>query len=119
MQLEIDSTGDLIIENNEFQLIDGYEEIKQLLTSRLKTFYGEYFLDVTYGIPYYQTILEKGINPSILYNIFTKVIVETDGITELNKLNIDYDKTNRTCILTFDVKTEDGRLVFTLPLGVE
>ena len=119
MQLELNTTGDLLIENDKMILIDGVSEIQQLVSSKLKTFMGEYFLDNTIGLPYFQVIFEKGVNPSIIYSIFLEALTNIDGIEEITQLDIDVDYQYRTGTIDIECKADSEFIKFTLPIGVQ
>ena len=119
MQLKLDDiTGDLAFENEKLVMIEGNQEIQQLLVSRLRTFLGEYFLNTDVGVPYFQVIFEKGVNPTVIYNIFVEKITQTDGILELSELDIDVDMATRSATVEIEAMSEEGFISFTLPLGV-
>lgn len=107
MNFKVDSdTGELAIENNSFVLVEGPEEIEQLLTQRLNTFLGEWFLDKSIGIPYFQEILKKNPNPSDIEAIFVDKITKTTGLKELNSLEILIDSSIREMRINFNAKID-------------
>lgn len=118
MQFKLDNTGDLAIEDDSLVMIEGLEEIRQLLMSRLNTFYSEYFLNRSIGIPYFEVVFEKRIKPSIIYSLFVDVIINTDGVLELSNLEIDVDYEKRQGTVEVECRVDTGFINFTLPLGV-
>lgn len=120
MNIKLDSTGDIAIEDNLLVLISGGDEIAQLVNQRLKTFYGECFLNDDRGVPYFQQILVKGANPSIVYALIQRCIIETDGVLELQEFDAEYDKTNRSLAITGLIKAEDNPdlIEFSASIGV-
>ena len=109
--LEIGPDGDLI-------LTSGKEAIEQHLKQRLRTFLGEWFLERRTGIPYFEQVLIKAFNPTVLDGIFKNVILNTPGVTELQEFDILLDTSTREMNLTFRVDTIDGDFDFSEPLGV-
>ena len=53
------ATGDLLLENFDLQLVEGRDQIAQNLMIRLRFILGEWFLDITAGIPYYDDFFIK------------------------------------------------------------
>lgn len=110
MIFKLDSTGDIAVENGNFVLIEGDEEIEQNLMQRLKYFLAEWFLDQRNGVPYFEQILIKGFDPNIVDAIFKNVILSTPGVIELIEFLIDFDSSNRKMSLSFKARSKDGIL---------
>ena len=119
MNLNLNSSGDLDFTNNNFVLVEGSEEIKQLVQVRISTFLGEWFLDSSRGIPWFQDILKKNPNPVIVDAVLKNTVLETDGIKELISWDLDYDSSLRTLDLTFEAKVEDNpnNIIFSMRIG--
>lgn len=107
MNLKLDSSGDIAIENNELVFVEGSQEIQQLVSQRLSTFMGEWFLDITIGLPYYQHILVKQVNPTVVNAVIVREIITTDGFKELTFFQMDYDESTRTLDVEFEGYVED------------
>ena len=58
--LALDATGDLLIENNVFQMVDGDELLRQKVHEVLQTNKGEWFFDWEQGIEF-SNIRGKGV----------------------------------------------------------
>lgn len=111
MQLILDENGDLEIKNNKLGLTkhDSDEEISQRLKQALLYFYGEWFLDVTAGVPWFQIILQKGTSPEIIEGIIKDVIIGVNGVATLNRFSpIEYEPKTRQMRISFDVTTING-----------
>ncbi len=110
--LKLDSTGDLLIEDDAFQLVDGDDAIVQHLSIRLRFFKGEFFLDTRLGIPYFDQVLIK--NPSLvaIRGILREAILETPGIASLDAFSTAFDAATRKLTVEFTArKTEDDALL--------
>lgn len=110
-QFKMDDNNDVAIENNSFVLTENNsdEEIRQRLIQRLKFFLGEWFLDVTEGLPYFQVIFVKGTSPDLIEGAFKDRIIGTPGVTTLNRFDpIDYSAATREAKVNFDVTTING-----------
>ena len=91
--------GDLKLTSGQVRLTQTFKQaVAQHLRIRMQFFYGEWFLDVKEGIPFFERVLIK--NPSLpkISNIFRRVIVETPGIVAVDNLQLTLD--NATRVLT-------------------
>lgn len=114
MDFKLDDNNDLVIENNNLVLIDGADFVKQLLKERLQTFLGEWFLDIEIGIPYFQDILKKNVSLNTIANIFKNEILQTPGVIELEKFDLDYNENTRELSLSFAVRSLDGSITINI-----
>lgn len=90
------------------------ESIAQRIKIRLWTFRGEYFFNEDFGVPYFQTIFQKGVSVDEIDNIFKSTIRDTPGVIELVQYNSVYDRAKREFRLDFKVRSNSG----TTTLGV-
>lgn len=98
------SNNDIDLSNNQLELVDETDAIAQHLLVRLRFFKGEYFLDQRLGVPYYQSILVKNPRLVVVRSIFREVILETPGVLELLRFDLDFDTTTRTLSTDFSVR---------------
>ncbi len=80
--------GDINLTAGQITLVEDNAAIRQHLTNRLRFFLGEWFLDVRQGIPFFEKILIKGVNPSVVRSIFRRVIRTTPGVSEVERLTL-------------------------------
>lgn len=70
------------------QLVTGPAYTRQAVSIRLKFFLGEWFLDLTAGIPYYQRIFKKQQNAKAQIDaIFKDAILGTPTVNSLKQFN--------------------------------
>lgn len=105
-------TGDLVLEDGDLLLDSGQEAIQQNLYQRLKCYKGEWFLDLSDGVPYYQDILKKNPNPLTVDAALKTAILGTPGVLELTSFNLNLDTVTRTLYLDFIVDTIEGEIDF-------
>lgn len=101
-------THDLIFENFDLQLFDDTNQISQNLGIRLRFLLGEWYLDITQGIPYYQEIFKKNPNQIQIESALKAEILDTDGVLELLKFESLFDRRNRRYSVNFTVRTISG-----------
>ena len=113
------STSDLKFSNFDFSLFDGIDQISQNLFIRLKFVLGEWFLDITQGIPYYEDIFKKNPNQIIIENVFKQEIVSTRGVEEILSFEADFNREKRIFYVNFSVRVVSGEQLeqeFELPV---
>jgi len=117
-------TKDLVIENNNFKLTAGNTEfISQKIENEFLFFLGEYWLDVSQGIPY-RSIENKdrdnptknivGIkNPDINYinSVFVLALSSIEGIDQIIDLTSNYNNINRKLLINYTVRITTGEII--------
>ncbi len=112
LKFDVNNNNDIVIENNALVLVTGQGEIRQLLLERLRTFLGEWMLNLSIGIPYFQDILRKRINANIIASTFKKEIRNTPGILEITQFSLDFTNSERLLSVDFKARTQSGILTF-------
>lgn len=101
------SSHDLVISGNNLVLIDGDEHIAQKIKCACQTFYGEWWLNVELGLPYFADILVKNPDLSLIRNLYTQVILGVQGVKAIRRLDLSLSST-RELTVSFMVTTENG-----------
>ncbi len=104
--------GDILISGSDLTLTTGVDAIKQHLSQRLRTFYGEWFLNMEIGIPYFQQVLRKNPDPVVIDSIFKREILNTPGILQLTEFDLDLDPAIRELTLSFKAICNEGEIEF-------
>lgn len=107
MQLNND-THDLQVVNYDLALNTGNALVQQRLKQSLWFFLGEWYLDVTDGVPYYQDILVKAPVQITVESILKSTILETPDVLELTQFDLTYENDTRRLFLDFTVNTTFG-----------
>lgn len=110
MDLLLNEKHDLQLVNYDLFLVKGQDLMKQRLVQSLKFFLGEWYLDETAGVPYFQEILKKAPDRVIVESAFKAAIMKTPGVIELTVFNITYDNPIRNVYISFKVKTVYGQV---------
>lgn len=108
LKMDMD-TNDLAIDNFDLSLVDGLNQIRQKLKIRLQFFYGEWYLDTTKGVKYYEEILIKNPLLEKVSSILKTTILETPGVNDLLSFDMSYS-VNRQLSVSFSVDTVSGIL---------
>lgn len=120
MDLLLDTnTGDLIFQNGQCPVTQLQADIvAQRLRIKLYTFYGEWFLDETIGVPYIQQIFAKVSRKSTIDLIFQGIISADPGVIEILSFTSEISP-QRGYTMTFSVRVSDNTdsLPITVSIG--
>ena len=105
-------THDLDLSTKDIVLIDGKERLLQQLKIRLETIHGEWFLDTTVGVEYYEAIWVKNPNLTIINAIIKKVILTTEDIVEVMTFSSSLNAAERKLTISFTAMTTFGIISF-------
>lgn len=110
-----DGTGDLLLttRNGAKGLTlssDSSAAAAQKLTNRFLLFLGEWFLDTTIGLPYYQAIAVKNPNKKVLKQLFQQVILSVPTISKILELTVDISP-RRVCSLFLRAQTDENKVI--------
>jgi hypothetical protein len=89
-------------------LVSGAEYVKQKIASRLRFFLGEWFLDQRLGIPYFRDVLGPNPQIEVVRSIFRQVILSVQEVAAINRLDLDYNKDERTVAVAFECALVEG-----------
>ena len=105
---KLDSNNDIAIENFNFVIITEEENVAQRVLVNLRVFLGEWFLDTTKGVPYYQSILIKNPDSSLVEAELRAVIINTNEIARLKSFSMEFDVALRKLSVDFVAQTDKG-----------
>lgn len=110
VDLLLDDTNDLVIEDGDLVFTRGIDAIVQQCRVRLQMFQGEWFLNLDVGIPYWQSILGQKPNVAIQAAriFFRRELQSVDGVDKVTKLDISYAGATRALNITWQVSTVFG-----------
>jgi hypothetical protein len=84
MDLLINPVTNDVVFDNTTRMTSSYEEsVVQRLKIRLWTFLGEWFLDVTEGVPYFESVFVKVRDKSFIDLIFQEAILKDTGVENI------------------------------------
>lgn len=98
----------MIFENGKCPTTSGVADAcVQRLYIRLKTLFQEWFLNVEYGVPYFE-ILGKRVKRETVDMIIQEQILQEKGVKEIVSFESSFDNPNRIYSCKFTVRAEDG-----------
>ena len=106
-------TNDLDVVNNSLYFVTGNAAISQEIFIRFNGFYGEWFLDTTLFMPWFQDILIKAPNFAVVNELCKNCILDTPGVIGLQSYNLaPSNLSTRAYLLQFVAITSTGVIDF-------
>lgn len=102
------TTNDLVLLASDLTTVSGTALVAQRLKIILQLFKGEWFLDADAGIPWFQEILEKGVDPTVVDAILRKAILGTTDVNRILTYTSSIDAAARSISIAFSVDTVYG-----------
>lgn len=87
------------------------DAVAQAIKTRLKLLYGEWWEDLTIGMPLFQGIIGKRGTPANINAaemIINDTIRNTQGVTAINNLKLEYDSVTRRMRYKAEIQTIYG-----------
>ncbi len=109
------STRDLILPP---RVISGPEKIAQSVGIHLRTWRGQWFLDLLHGVPYLTDVLGRR-RPEMVEAILRHEILSVAGVRAITAFSITVDQSDRVARISFAAETDEGSATGTLALGFE
>jgi hypothetical protein len=113
-------TGDMVYVNGGAPVTQHTADVvAQRLRITLYTFLGEWFLDETVGVPYFQQIFGKLRTKASVDLIFQQIITNDHDVIEILTFDSTLDRGARGYSMTFQVRVSDNTasLPITIDLG--
>jgi len=101
--ISFDSTHDMHLNGRDIAFTDETNVVVQRLKIRIQFLFKEWFLDNRVGLPYTQTIFEKGTDLKDVYTLFRQVIKNTEGVTSIESLELTPNPEERSLAVAFSV----------------
>ena len=106
---------DMSLDGSDIAFTDDDNKVVQRLATRLQFITGEWFLDITAGLPYPEIIFEAGTSIDEVYNLLRDKIKNTDGVEKINSLTLTPDTEARSLAVSFSVNNDIEPTEITLP----
>lgn len=115
--IAIGTDGDLLIEAGRLSLVAGRRAIAQRILQRFQVFRGEWFLDLSAGVPYRQQILVKNPDLPVIDVLIRQTITGTPGVLGLQRFLTTFDRSQRSLTVQFTAETSEGEITAAVGLG--
>lgn len=116
--IALDASGDFDLSTGDLQITRGAEAIRQSVQIHLQFFLGEWFLDPTAGIPWWQKVFKKVQDPNVLQPIFRNGILAVTGVSAIEQLVLTFDHATRVLNVAYQLDGDVGLLDGSVPLSV-
>lgn len=105
--LRLNEDGDLhITEDADIVFTDS---VLQAIKIRLKWFLGEWRINPSYGMPYFDEVFVKNPSTSLLEDRIRTEILSVEGVESVESISININKTTRVATIEF-VAVADGEI---------
>ena len=114
--IKFNSEHDMYLDGSDIAFTTDTDVLVQRLTIRLQFLLEEWFLDNTAGLPYVQFIFEQGSTLEDIYSIFRTAIINTEGVEDIQELELTPDPDNKGLRVDFSVNnnTSSGSVEVTI-----
>lgn len=103
--------NDLVFINGECPTTsDEIDRVIQRLYIRLRTFFGEWWWDVTYGVPWLERILGQKNGKASADIIIQEQILSENGVQQVVNFSSTYENSKRAYSCSFQVRTQGGQI---------
>lgn len=104
------TTGKFKLVNGNWSFTQGADAIRQGIEIRLQFFLGEWFLDVTKGIAYYQQVFAKNPSVPVVRAMLREKILEAPGVRTVTSLEVALNKSTRKMSVAWTADTDAGEI---------
>jgi len=111
MAIALDSNNDMFADNGAIRRVVGGAQVVQHVRSRLLTYYGEWFLDTTAGVPYFEEVFIKPANLANVESLIKQTILQTEGVATLDSFELIFESNTRKLEVIFSATTDDGTAI--------
>lgn len=112
--LKIDAlTRDLSIKNHDLEFVTDLDRVAQKLRIKLNHIFGEWFLNNSEGIKYFENVMVKNPNIPLVESLLKAAILETENVKEILEFSTDLDLSLRKLTVRFKVLTDFGSVSLT------
>lgn len=105
--------GDLKLTTGQITLTpDLKTAVAQSVVTRLRMFLGEWFMDTREGMPWIEVVLVKAPSLPRILAVFRAVILETPGVSAIQRLSLDFDEQTRVLtVVDMQVRLNDDAVL--------
>ena len=102
------TTGDMLLADSSFHFVEGAQAVVQKVAMTFAIFRGEWFLDLSYGVPYRTEILVKNPDLDRISSLLRKTLMGIEEIIEIRKFNLEFNPQQRELQVDFEALTSEG-----------
>lgn len=106
--LALDSSGDLLVSGGDLSLLQGTDAVAQECKTALGLYLGEYPFDTTVGTDWPGLLNVKGVTDAQLAAEIRRVVLNVQGVTSVDDVQITRNFTARTVTAQVYILTDEG-----------
>ena len=106
----LNECNDIFLNGNRISVNQDAEQVAQKVKTKLLFYQGEWFLDITVGVPYFQQVFVKPALIGTIESLIKSQIINTDGVSKLTSFSSNFDKSTRKMSVSFSALTIYGEI---------
>lgn len=110
----IDENGDYVFGNGQYDFLIDIEAVPQAIKTKLRLYQGEWWEDLSEGLPFYQDVAGQFIrtdeDKDIVTRLYCNRISDVEEVNSFLSLNPEFDNEKRIYSLTADIDTIYGNI---------
>lgn len=99
------------------ELVDGAARVAQQVRITLLAFLGEWFLDTSFGVPYFDQVLVKTPDRAAIEAVFRARILDVPDVSRVVRLALGIDRERRVLSVEFEAESAQGLAAGTVELS--
>lgn len=104
----LDSNNDIQLVGNNIAIVKDLKAVGLLCRCRLLFYQGEWQLDTSAGVPYFQDIFIDNVYMPDVEIILRDAILQTDNTDSINEFTMEFDSTGRKLAVEFSATSTFG-----------
>lgn len=104
------TTGELVISKGDLAGVYESDAIVQDIKQYMQLFKGEWYLDQTAGVPYWEKVFVANPDLGALNAMFKSELEKVAGVRSVKSLSLNFKKATRELVVNFTVDTDNGEL---------
>ncbi len=101
-------TGLQLSSDKSLIILTDLNSLVSKIQQRLRFLFGEWFLNTTVGVTYFQQIFRKPVDPSLIVSVLNSEILKEPDVQTVTDSSIDFDQSNRIFNYSARVETTFG-----------
>lgn len=106
----LNDCNDIFLNGNRISVNQDAEQVAQKVKTKLLFYQGEWFLDITVGVPYFQQVFVKPALIGTIESLIKSQIINTEGVSRLTSFSSNFDRSTRKMSVSFSALTIYGEI---------
>lgn len=101
----VTATGMVQLTDGDFAFVAGDAAIQQAIVFTLQLTQGEWFANLTAGIPWFTDVLGTKFNLDQIRSVFQTKVAAVEGVQAIKRLAISFDNAARALTVEYEIQT--------------